>query len=61
MGLLDKFKDAAGDLVQGAVDKVSDVTGLDAEKLVDAADSATDAGGSVSDAIGSLKDGIQNR
>jgi hypothetical protein len=57
MGLLDKFRDAAGDLVQGAKDKVEDVTGVDADNLLEAAGSAADAGHSLSDAVGSLEDG----
>jgi hypothetical protein len=57
MGLLDRFKDKAGELVQGAKDSVSDVTGIDTDKLVDAAGSVSDAAGSLSDAVESIKDG----
>ena len=35
MGLLDKFKDKAADLAQGAKDRVSDATGIDTDKLID--------------------------
>ena len=46
MGLLDKFKDKAGELVQGAVqsakDKVSDVTGVDVDRVTDVAGSVVD-------------------
>jgi len=57
MGLLDRFKDKAGDLVQGAKDKVTDATGVDTDKLLDAADNVVEAGHALSDAAESLKDG----
>jgi hypothetical protein len=57
MGLFDKFKDAAGDLVQGAKDKVEDATGIDADHLIDAVGSASDAGQSLGDAYNSIEEG----
>jgi len=57
MGLLDRFKDKAEEMVQGAKDSVSDVTGLDTDKLIDAAGSVGDAAGNLSDAAESLRDG----
>jgi len=59
MGLLDKFKDAAGDMVQGAKDKVADVTGVDAGKLLDAAGNVIEAGKSLAEAGEALQDGKQ--
>lgn len=56
MGLLDKFKDKAGDLVQGAKDKVSDATGIDVDATLDAAGSAVEGSESLSDAAGSFRD-----
>ena len=56
MGLLDRFKDKAGDLVEGAKDKVSDVTGVDTDKLLDAADNVMEAGHALSEAADSFKD-----
>jgi hypothetical protein len=57
MGLLDKFKDKAGDLVQGAKDKVSDATGVDTDKMLDVAGNVVDAGHSLSEAADSLREG----
>lgn len=57
MGLFDKVKDVAGGFMQGAKDKVTEVTGVDADKLLDAADSVVDAGSSLSDAAVSLEEG----
>ncbi len=57
MSFLDKFKDRADGLVQSAKDKVSDVTGVDADKLIDAAGSVKDAGESLGDAASSLREG----
>jgi hypothetical protein len=57
MGLLDKFKDVAGDLVQGAKDKVEQATGVDADNLVEAAGSVTDAGQSLAEAYNSVEEG----
>lgn len=57
MGLFDKVKGVAGDFVQGAKDKVSEVTGVDADKLLDAAESVVDAGGNLSDAATSIEEG----
>jgi hypothetical protein len=60
MGLLDKFKDKASELVDSAVDsakgKVSEVTGLDADKVLDTVDSLSDAKDSLSDAADSIRD-----
>ena len=56
MGIFDRMKDRADGLVQAAKDKVSDVTGVDTDKLIDAAKSVADAGQSLSDAGGSLTD-----
>ena len=57
MGLLDKMKEAAGPLVQGAKDKITDVTGIDADKLIEAADHVVDAGDNVSAAADALEAG----
>jgi hypothetical protein len=57
MGLLDKFKEKAEGLVQDAKDKVSEATGVDADKLIDTASSLEDAGESLSDAADSLREG----
>jgi hypothetical protein len=57
MGLFDRMKGVADDLVQGAKEKVSDATGVDADKLIDAAGSVVDAGGSLSDAAMSIEEG----
>jgi len=57
MGLFDKIKDAASDLVDGAKDKVGEVTGIDADNLIEAGGSVTDAGESVTDAVSSIEDG----
>jgi hypothetical protein len=57
MGMLDRLKDKAGEMVQGAVDRVSEATGVDAEKVLDAADSLDDAREKVSDAVDSLREG----
>jgi hypothetical protein len=56
VGLFDKFKDKAGDLVQGAKDKVSEATGVDVDKTIDAASSAVDGAESLSDAADSFKE-----
>jgi hypothetical protein len=57
MGLLDKFKDKAADLAQGAKDRVSEATGFDADKIIDAAGSIKDGVESLNDAADSLKEG----
>lgn len=57
MGLFDKIKDAAGGLVDGAKEKVGEVTGFDADKLMEAGGSLADAGSSVTDAMSSLEEG----
>jgi hypothetical protein len=57
MGLFDKIKDAASDLVDGAKDKVGEVTGIDADSLNEAGGSIADAGESVSEAMSSIEDG----
>lgn len=56
MGIFDSVKKRADDLVQAAKDKVSDVTGVDTDKLIDAAKSVADAGQSLSEASDSLAD-----
>jgi hypothetical protein len=55
MGLFDKLKGAADNLVQDAKDKVTDVTGVDADKLLEAADSVTEAGERLNDAADSWR------
>jgi len=50
MGFLDKIKNTAGDLVDSAKDKVTDATGLDTDKVIDAARNVADAGQSLNDA-----------
>jgi hypothetical protein len=55
MGLFDKLKDAAGDVVQGAKDKVSEATGIDVDSTLEAADSLVEAGENISDAAESFK------
>lgn len=57
MGLFDKLKDKAGEMVQGAKDQISEATGVDADKLIDAAGSLKDAGESLGDAADSLREG----
>jgi hypothetical protein len=57
MGIFDRLKDSADGLVQAAKDKVSDVTGVDTDKLIDAGHSIVDAGQSLSDAKDSLTEG----
>ena len=57
MGLFDKLKEAASPLVDSAKQKVGDVTGFDADKLMEAADSAVDAGDNIVSAGESLRDG----
>jgi hypothetical protein len=59
MSFLDKFKEKADGVVQAAKDKVSDVTGVDTDKLIDAAGSIKDAGEKLSDAADSLHEGRQ--
>jgi hypothetical protein len=50
MGIFDKAKAA----LDAAKDKVSDATGFDADKLIEAAKGVTDAGSSLADAGSSL-------
>ena len=57
MGLFDKLKEAAGGIVDGAKDKVSEATGFDADKLIEAGSGFTDAAQSVDDAVTSLQEG----
>ena len=57
MGLFDKLKEAASPLMDSAKEKVGDVTGYDADKLLEAADSAVDAGDNISAATDALNDG----
>lgn len=57
MGLFDKLKEAAGDLVDGAKDKVGEVTGIDADNLIEAGGGFVDAAQSVDDAVTSIQDG----
>jgi hypothetical protein len=59
MGLFDKLKEKTDSVVQGAKDRVSDATGIDADKLIDAAGSIKDAVESASDAADSIKEGRQ--
>lgn len=59
MGLFDKIKEKTDSVVQGAKDRVSDATGIDADKLIDAAGSIKDAVESASDAADSIKEGRQ--
>ena len=60
MGLFDKIKEAASPLVDSAKQKVGDVTGFDADKLLEAADNAFDAGDSIASAGEALRDGRQS-
>ncbi len=53
MGLFDRAKAA----VDAAKDKVSDVTGIDTDKLLEAGKSVVDAGSSLEEAAAALKDG----
>ena len=57
MSFLDKFRDRADGLVQAAKDKVSDVTGVDTDKLIEAAGSVKDAGENLGNAASSLQEG----
>jgi gas vesicle protein len=61
MGLFDKIKDKADGLVQDAKDKVTDVTGVDADKLLEAADSVSDASEKLSDAAESWRSNQSER
>jgi hypothetical protein len=54
MGLLDKFKDKAGEMVDSAKESVSEATGLDVEKGLDVAGSTLDAGKSLFEAADSV-------
>jgi len=53
MGLFDRAKAA----IDAAKDKVSDVTGIDTDKLLEAGKSVVDAGTSLEEAASALKDG----
>ena len=55
MGLFDKLKDAAGDAMQGAKDKVSEATGVDVDGALDVADNLVEAGENISDAAEAFK------
>lgn len=57
MGLFDKLKEAASPLMDSAKEKVGDMTGFDADKLLEAADNAVDAGDSISAATDALNEG----
>jgi hypothetical protein len=57
MGLFDKLKEAASPLVDSAKQKVGDVTGYDADKLMEAADHAVDAGDNITAAGEAMRDG----
>jgi gas vesicle protein len=61
MGLFDKIKDKADGLVQDAKDKVTDVTGVDADKLLDAADAISDTSEKLSDAAESWRSNQSER
>jgi hypothetical protein len=61
MGIFDRLKDSAEGLVEAAKDKVSDVTGVDTDKLIDAASSVADAGESLANARDSLAEGQLDR
>lgn len=61
MGLFDKLKDAASPLVDKAKDKVGDVTGVDTDKLLEAADHVVDAGDNISEATDALREGRAER
>jgi len=56
MGLFDKLKEAASPLMDSAKEKVSDATGFDTDKLLEAADSAVDASDNISAATDALGD-----
>jgi hypothetical protein len=55
VGLLDKFKDKAEGVVQGAKDKVGDATGVDVDQVIEGASSAVDAADGLVDAVDSAK------
>jgi hypothetical protein len=57
VGLFDKLKDAAAPLVDKAKDKVGDVTGVDSDKLLEAADHVVDAGDNISEATDAIREG----
>jgi gas vesicle protein len=59
MSFLDKFKEKADSMVQSAKDKVSDVTGVDTDKLIDTAHSLKEAGDSLNEAADSFREGRQ--
>jgi hypothetical protein len=56
MGLLDKFKDQAGNLIDSAKDKVSEATGLDVDKGLDVANSTLEGGKSAVEAVDSFSE-----
>ena len=53
MGIFDRAREA----LDAAKDKVGDLTGIDADKLVEAAKSVADAGSSLDDAASALREG----
>jgi hypothetical protein len=55
VGLLDRFKETADGVVQGAKDKVSDATGVDVDQVIEGATSAVDAADGLVDAVDSAK------
>jgi len=57
MGLFDKLKEAASPLVDSAKEKVGDVTGFDADNLMEAVDHAFEAGDNITSAGEALRDG----
>jgi selenocysteine lyase/cysteine desulfurase len=57
MGMFDKLKEATSGLVDDAKAKVTDMTGVDADKLIDAGNSFTDASDNVSEGFNSLQEG----
>jgi hypothetical protein len=55
VGLLDKFKDKADELVQDAKDRVGDATGVDVDRVVEGAASAVEAADGAVDAVDAAK------
>lgn len=59
VGLLDRFKEKAGEVVQSAKDSVGEATGIDVDQTLDAASSAVEGADSLvqaAESFGETKD-----
>jgi len=54
VGLLDKFKEKAAEVAENAKDHVSEATGFDVDRALDAAGSAVEGVDSVTEAVDSF-------